>query len=110
MAVILACIGAMTLVLVREFKKIPIRYVNEATYEQEMVSYMNKLYGNENLIQDIELDSTDIKPFLKDVFPYIYQPGSSLDPKVAKTLRERIIVYTSAGFVHYPCQRFHSIG
>lgn len=108
--VILACVGAMTLVLAREFKKIPIRYVDETTYEQEMVTYMNKLYGNENLIQDILLDSADIKPYLKNISPYIQRPSVSLDPAVAKNLRERIIVYTSAGFVHYPCQRFHSVG
>jgi hypothetical protein len=106
MGVILACVGAMTLVLAREFKKKPIRYVNEATYEQEMTTYMGRLYGNENLIQDIILDSTDIRPYVKNVFPYIYQNAQSLDPQLARNTRERIIIYTSNGFVHYPCQRF----
>lgn len=110
MGVILACIGAMTLVLAREFKKKPIRYVNEATYEQEMTAYMRQLYGNETLVQDIILDSTDIKPFLKNVFPYIYRPGSSLTPEEAKNLREKIVVYTPDGFIHYPCARLHSVG
>lgn len=108
--VILACVGAMTLVLAREFKKKPIRYVDEATYEQQMTAYMNRLYGNENLVQDIIIDSTDIKPFLDNVFPYIYRPGSSLTPEEARNLKEKIVVYTPDGFVHYPCERLHSVG
>jgi hypothetical protein len=107
---ILGCVGAMTLVLMREFQKKPIRYVDEATYEQQMTAYMQRLYGNQDLIQDILLDSTDIKPFLKNTFPYIYRPGSSLTPSEAKHLREKIVVYTPDGFVHYPCERLHRVG
>ena len=110
MGVILACIGAMTLILAREFKKKPIRYVDEATYEQQMTAYMQRLYGNENLIQDIILDSTDIKPFIKNSLPYIYRPESSLTPEEARNLREKIVVYTSKGFIHYPCSRLRSVG
>jgi hypothetical protein len=111
--VILASILVIGTFTWMQYRTRPINVVDELTYEQEMLRKRDELRYNdqhgEEIRGDYQTSYDSTVQFNPKTQPYISGEGLPEIEK-PKNFQEEIVVYTSEGFIHYPCQRLYGHG